>query len=221
MRAFSQLDISNRAIGRLPAKPIVSVDEDSLEARECRRFYPEVVADMLEGTHDWSFANVRVRMALLATNDRSDTWLYAYSLPSNLGNPVRVLPDLGSVGILPPIPLAGEPYAEVWVTALKRLEMPYEIEGQTLYTNAADAWLEYTVNDLSGVPIPQLAITAMATDLASRICVPVKKDSAREKELMSMAELAWQRAIADDRNRQPDYWGDYESETIRARHGGC
>jgi hypothetical protein len=220
MRAFSQLSISNQAIAMLPATPIASVDEASLEARECRRMYPEVVADMLEGPHDWSFANVRASLAFLATNDRSDTWLYAYALPSDLGNPVRVLPDLNSAGILPPVPLAGEPYAEVWASALKRLEMPYEIEGQTLYTNASGAILEYTVNDLSG-PLPQLVITALASDLAARICVPVKKDSARESTLIQKAELAWQRAIADDRNRQPEEYGDFTPESIAARHGMC
>lgn len=222
MRAFSQLDISNRAIGRLPAEPISSVDENSLPARECRRFYPEVIADMLEGPHDWSFANQRVRLALLGTNDRSDTWLYAYALPSNLGNPVRVLPDLTGLGLALPIPLPGQPYAEAWAGAVAHLEMPYEIEGQALYCNASDATLEYTVNDIAGVPIPQPAIKAITLDLAARICVPVKKDSARETTLNQMVELAWQQAIADDRNRQPEcYSDDYIPEAIAARHGVC
>jgi hypothetical protein len=219
MRAFSQLGIFNQAVAMLPATPIASPDENSLEARECRRLYPEVVADMLEGPHDWSFANQRVLLAALVTNDRSDSWLYAYALPSNLGNPVRVLPDLSSLGLLLPVPLPGQPYGEVWVSAIQRLEMPYEIEGQTLYTNTSAATLEYTINDVAGVPITQLAITALATDLAARVCVPVKKDSQRESVLLQKAELAWQRAIADDRNRQPESYADFLPETIAARHG--
>lgn len=219
MRAFSQLDISNLAIGMLPATPIVSIDENSLEARECRRFYPQVMADMLEGPHDWSFANQRITLASLAVNDRSDIWLFGYALPSNLGNPIRVLPDLTSLGILPPVPLAGQPYFEVWPSVIADLEMPYEIEAQNLYTNASTAILEYTINDVTGIPIGQPAITAIATDLASRICAPVKKDSAREKDLLTRSELAWEKAISDDRNRQPQCDGNYESESIAARHG--
>lgn len=219
MRAISQLDISNLAVGMLPATPIISVDENSLEARECRRFYPQVLADMMEGPHDWSFANQRLNLASLAVNDRSDLWLYAYALPSNLGNPIRVLPNLSSLGISPPVPLAGSPYTEVWPAMIAYLEMPYEIEGGNLYTNAASAILEYTINDVTGLLIGQPAITAIATDLALRICVPVKKDSAREKELITKSELAWQKAITDDRNRQPQQDGQYESESIAARHG--
>ena len=221
MAALAKIDLWNRAIGRLPATPIASVDENSLEARECRRYYPAVLSDMFEGPHDWSFANTRVPLAQLLTNDRSAEWLFAYQLPSNVGNPIRVLPDLNALGLSLPMPLPGDPYSEIWATMVTNLEAPYVIEGQTLYTNAEGATLEYTVGDIDGVPVPQLAITALEIDLAARICVPVKKDSAREKDLVSLAEIAWQRAIADDNNRNPQSYGDYVSESMIARHGGC
>lgn len=220
MRAFSQIEIYNLAIARLPAEPIVSVDEDSLPARECRRFYPEVLSDMLEGPHDWGYANQRVRLAMLATNDRPSEWAYAYQVPSNVGNAIRVLPDLESLGLGLPVPLPGDPYAESWGNLWATIEMPYEIDGQTLYTDASGASLDYTINDIAGVPVPGLAVTAFTIDLAARICVPVKKDSAREKELVTAAEVAWQRAIADDNNRQPQQYGEYTPESIAVRHQG-
>lgn len=219
MASLSKLDICNRAIGRLPAKPIASIDENSLEARECRRFYPMVIADMLDGPHDWSFAIQRVRLAVLATNDRDAEWAYAYQLPSNLGNTIRLLPDLTSLGLGIPAPLPGEPYAETWVSAFAGLDAPFETAGQMLYANAIDATLEYTISDVVGVSVPQLAMTAVEIDLASRLAVPVKKDSAREKDLISQTEVAWQRAIADDMNRQPTLCSGYLPEAIAARHG--
>jgi hypothetical protein len=66
---MAKIDIFNKAISRIKAKAIQSPDENSLEARECRRHYPDVVSEMLEGPHDWSFQNRRVVLAVL-TNDR-------------------------------------------------------------------------------------------------------------------------------------------------------
>lgn len=216
----NQLSISNQACALLPCEPIASIDENSLPARECRRFYRQVVAEMLEGPHRFSFSNQRVSLASAEANDREYEWLYAYVLPANMASATRVIPDLESLGLGIPLPLPGQPYSETWATMLNGYEMPYIIEGTTLYTNAATATLEYAINDIEGMAIPNKVARALAADLASRICVPVKKDSGREKELLSMADLAWDRAIAEDRNRQPEGYGDYVSEAMIARHGG-
>lgn len=219
MPTLSQIDISNIAIAHLPAHPIASMNENSLEARECRRFYPHVISDMLEGPNDWSFSVQRVSLALLATNDREMEWLYAYALPTNLGSAIRVIPDLSSAGIAIPVPLPGDPYAEAWATNGAYIETPYIIDGAALYSNVTSATLEYTINDVAGLNVPQLVITAISLDLASRIVVPVKKDSERETKLLMAANAAWERAIADDRNRQPETQVQYVSEAIMARRG--
>jgi hypothetical protein len=39
------------------------------------------------------------------------------------------------------------------------------------------------------------------------LAIPVKKDSERETKLLQAAEIAWQKAIADDSNRQPENAG--------------
>lgn len=219
--APSQLSICNQACARLPCEPIVTTDENSLPARECRRFYPLVIANMLEGPHNWSFANQRVSLSLAGTNGRDQEWLYAYSVPSGMAAPIRLVADLQSLGIGVPIPIPGEPYAEMWQIMQNGYEIPYIIESGILYTNAQDAILEYTISDIEGVAIPNKVANALSLELASYLAVPVKKDSAREKELLALADLAWDRAIAEDRNRQPETYGDYVSEAMIARHGGC
>ncbi len=219
MASLSQLDICNLALAHLPAAPIASINENSLEARECRRFYPHSVADALEKS-DWSFANTRVGLAELATNDRDSEWLYAYGLPSNMGSALRVLPDFEGLGLGLPTPLAGDPYAETWSTmGGNYYETPYVIQGSTLYSNIETATLEYSINDVAGINVPQLFHTAMVLDLAARLAVPVKKDSNREAALLKAADAKWQEAIADDRNRHPHYYGQYVSEGLMARRG--
>lgn len=221
MPALSRIEICNRALSRIKAATITSVDENTLSARECRRFYPEVLGDMLEGDHDWSFANRRVRLALLATNDREQEWLYAYQLPANMagGGSIRVLPDLQAAGVGLPVPIPGEPYAEAWAVSGSYIETPFIVEGSTLYSNVTDATLEYAINDIDGVNVPNKVTTAFTVDLASRLAVPVKGDKERESTLQMAASLAWDRAVADDRNRQPTNTGGYVSEVMLARRG--
>lgn len=215
----SRINISNRAIARLPATPIQTVDENSLEARECARYYPLVVSKMLEGPHDWSFANRRVTLSLTGGNDREDEWLYAYTVPSDMGTPIRVIPDLGALGYTLPIPLPGEPYAEMWASQIAGLEAAYIIENAVIYTNVENAILEYGINSIEEAVIGALCEDALAADLASYLAVPVKKDRKLRGELMEEAEVAWQRAISDDANRHPQRTGGYVSEATAARAG--
>lgn len=210
--------IANLALAKIKAAPIASFDENSLEARECRRFYPLAVARMLEGPNDWSFAIQRVALSA-ATNDRDHEWLYAYNVPSNMARAIRVLPDLSALGLAVPIALPGEPYGETWSSVGCDPSMPYEIAGLMLYTNAEDAILEYAISDITGIRIGALCADALASDLACMLAVPVKGDSQREKDLATEAEIKWQRAIAEDRNRHPQQTGAYVSEAMAVRHG--
>jgi hypothetical protein len=215
---LSQVDLFNRASARVRGDLVQSPDENTLTARECRRFYPEVMGDMLEGDHDWSFQNQRVALAAIA-NDRENEWLYAYRVPTNMAGAIRILPNFEGLGLGLPVALPGQPYMEAWAISSGYLETPYIIEGSTLYSNVENAMLEFSIDDIAGISVPKRVHTAFALDLGSRIAVPVKGDKTREKELQAAAQIAWERAIADDRNRHPQSSGQYVSETILARQG--
>jgi hypothetical protein len=218
MVAVSQIEICNRALAHLPAGQIADMNENSLEARECRRFYEPTVRRALE-REDWSFINTRAILALKGTNDREQEWLYAYALPSNMGGALRVVPDFEGAGIGYPIPLPGQPYAESWLANGQAWETPYIIEGDTLYSNILNARLEYSINDVAGVGVTELFLDALALQLAQRHAMPVKKDSQREQALAAAARTAWDEAVADDRNRHPVNSGQYVSEAMAARRG--
>jgi len=219
----AQIDICNQAVALLPAAPMASLDEASLEARECRRFYPQVVREMLEGPHDWSFANRRVALAAMATNDRPSEWAFAYAVPADMGTPIRLVPDFEALGLGVPVPLAGEPHAETWTSVAADFEAPYRIENGILYANIDNAALEYGISDIVEAVLPALVVKALVADLASRLAMPVKKDRRLKGELLQEAELYWQRAMADDQNRQPQHgWSSYSPEGLIARAGaGC
>lgn len=218
--APSQIDICIEALADIRATIIQDINETSNEARYCRIYYPKIVGRALEGPHHWSFARQRIQLAVAATNDRPYEWLYAYRVPANMAKAIRVLPDLQSLGIALPQPIPGEPYSETWAT-LNGYEVPYEILSGFLYTNAQNAWLDYTISDISGVPETNLFAAAVALELASKLAVPLKGDAQLKKDKVVEAELAWQVAVAADLNRQPQDWGDFLSESMVARHSGA
>lgn len=215
----TQLELCNRALGRIRAHPIVSINETSLEARECRTYYPQVVATMLEGPHEWSFSTQRVTLASV-TNTRPNEWQYAFAAPSNMAKPVRLLPDLTGLGLAVPVSLTGPPYVETWSYFPPDFGVRYELVGGVIYTEELAPTLEYVINDIDGIVVSNLVAKALVNELAAYLAKPVKNDEGREKDLFNQAELAWSRAVAEDRNRQPTTYGDFQSETITARHSG-
>jgi hypothetical protein len=219
---LDKLDLWNRALGRISASPVASINEQSMAASYCRRFYKEVVDNMLEGPHEWSFAKLRARLALQDVNDRPREWAYAYRLPADMGSPIRIIPDLLSIGD-PLLSDMGDCCStDQWSEHLDRQIMPYVIEGETLYCNVPIAILSYIGNDPTMMRVSKMADRAIATELASLLAAsPVKKSAALAKELAQTADLMWSRAIADDRNNQPEEWGNYLSETLMARHDMC
>lgn len=218
-----EIGICNQALDLIKADNVQSLNENSLSAQKCKRFYPQIISEMLEGDHDWSFAIRRVLLAQLLTNDREVEWLYAYAAPADLASPIRILPDLTALGLGFPVPLPGDPYAETWAgawSALAGFSMPYVLDNGTIYTNAVTASIEYATNSVEADRIPALAVRAIVHDLASRLAMPLKGDKELRIELEREADLFWQRAVADDANRQPQMTGPYVSEAEIARAGG-
>lgn len=215
----SQLTICNNAIHEVRGKRLNSINESTLEARLCQEFYPQVIKRMLEGPQPLGFTIRRVVLAEASENDREYEWLYAYSVPNDMAKPIKLIPDLEESGLAIPMPLPGEPYAEMWTT-FPQVIAPYIIENGILYSNAGGATLAYVIDNIEEADLPQLVVDALSLDLAAELAIPLKGMSRAEKrEIMQEAELAWQRARAEDMNRQPEEYPYYVSEAEAARQG--
>ena len=79
--AISQTAICNRALIRIGADTITSIDEDSKEARVMNILYEQIRKELLR-SHLWNFA---LRREILSSSvDSPDfQWLYRYPLPSD------------------------------------------------------------------------------------------------------------------------------------------
>lgn len=125
----SVTEICNLALSHLAVgKEIQNFSTDaSEEASACRRFYEQVRDEALRD-FPWPFATRIVSLALVAENPTSE-WAYAYRYPSDCLMARRILS-----GANPETPATRVPY-----------RVASDATGLLLYTNQANAELEYTV----------------------------------------------------------------------------
>lgn len=199
----------NEALAMLPADPVQSADERSLEARECRRAYKNVVAELLE-RHHWNLASKRAALAVV-TNDRSDEWAFAYAKPSDMAYPVMLIPAQGGgVG-----GWVMRDYA-YWIGSRK----VFMQVGKIIYSSIEAARLDYTSFDITEGDFTVGLKKSVVEHLAARICMAVTKDATRERTLAGMAEFNLMRTIASDLNRNQPTYGDRPTESEIARGAG-
>lgn len=222
--ALDKLAICNEALAEIPADAISALDEESVEAEWAARRYPPALGYMLE-IHDWKFPTKRAALAPI-TNDRPGEWSYAYALPGDVAAELRIFPEyLNAAPSSIPL-LAGQFLAPPTTAFLEPFirggAYPYLLSGGKLYTTLAQAWLEY-IGDSPGEELfSAMFARAFALELASRLVMPIKKDPKRQAELIKMAEVARDRAIADMRNRDPSEgrYDAYINDSEIAREGG-
>lgn len=215
----NQLTICNGALDELPAGTISTIDDpDDLGARACKRQYEKVLEDLIA---EWDYDAAIRRVGLAeTTNDRSGEWAYCYVEPTDARGILRVLPDytanyFGSAYTI----LAGQ---TVWTGAgyyPRDVGTYYVRANGKIYSNTPQAVCEYITSDVNLALFSSLFGRAFELELAARICVPVLKDYARQKTLIGMAEVARQRAIADDQNNSPRRYDAYPSEEAMVRAG--
>lgn len=208
----TQVGICNAALSEIAADPINSIDERSSSAFYCKMHYDGVIAELLTWT-DWDWAIRRTTLAA-QQNDRKGEWLYRYARPADMTDAIRVLPSVDQQ--VESLPVVG-PYSFPAWDALGKL--PFAAASGSIYTNVADAMLEYQAGSVDPAVIDIAAARAAALELASRLAMPLKKSRTLKGDMVKLAEVARQRAIAESENRQPRRQVDYISEVDYARMG--
>lgn len=189
------ISICNLALGDIRAPAISDINEDTIEAAMCSRYY-EHCLNMLLDDYTWQFTKRIASLALLTTNERSEEWAYCYALPADCAQALRLIPT----GVYSPFYREWDGMLQL---PIQTLLSSFIVEDGKLYCQVADAKLEYASNAAEEADFPPLFREALRKLLAANLAVPIRDSRELEGDLLKMAEQARQAAIANDMNRAP------------------
>lgn len=180
---LSDVAICNIALSsHLGAGTINSLNEQSPEAAVCNLHY-EPARDMVLQSYPWSFAQ-RVEPLAPLSNDRPQAWAQRYARPAACLKLLRITP-----------------------TANWPVDAPldaYQLLGQSIYCNIAQAYIEYTFLETDVSKYPPLFAEALAVTLAARMAMPITRNESIRKNLANDAAAAMIRAQTADANERGD-----------------
>jgi len=206
----SIIQLCNEALSTIAAGQIASLTEDSLEARECKRWAQTILDEMADWTA-WIDNIKRVSMASVA-NDRPAEWLYAYAPPADMADPIDLREQEDAAQSLPPYGLGDFPSQDT-------SPIPFTHEGGVIYTNIPNAILLYSGNSFDVGKLKPLVRRAFVAELAFRLALPIKKDAKLASYLQNLAISARNAAVSDEENKNPRRQPRYVSDAEWARSG--
>lgn len=169
--ALSALALCSRALIRIGAQPVASLDEGTAEAEVAANLYPGV-RDALLSAHPWSFATGQATLPRLAATPVAD-FAHAFQLPPDF---LRALS-------------AGGPGAGRGV--------PYRLAEDRLHADADQVTLTYVFRPEESA-FPAFFAAALVARLAAEFCIPLTESSARAELLFRLAENEFRAARLAD-----------------------
>jgi len=164
---LSAIAFCSRALIKLGAGPIASLDEGTAEARVAAALYGPT-RDALLTAHPWSFATAQTSLARLAAVPVAD-FAHAYRLPAGH---LRTL-SAGGAG--------------------RGAGLVYRLAEDRLWTNAETVSLTYIFRpDESAFP-PHF-VEALSARLAAEFCLPLTESTSRGELMARLAEEAFRAA---------------------------
>ncbi len=159
--SLTALALCSRALLRIGAQPVASLDEGTAEAEVAANLYP-ATRDAMLSAHPWSFATGQAPLPRLSAAPHAD-FAHAFALPAGF---LRAL-SAGGAG--------------------RGRGIPYRIHENRLHADATAVTLTYLFRaDESAFP-PFFA-AALVARLAAEFCLPLTESASRTEMLMRLAE---------------------------------
>jgi hypothetical protein len=187
---LSAVQISNLALARIGIlQGIDDLDEASDEARACSLAF-EACRDEVLSVHEWPFSTRTAVLGLVAT-DPTDSWSYAYRLPSDYLTAKSIGKDV-------PFTIASDS------------------GGGLLYCNSNPATLEYFVR----IDDPALLPIDVAMLLVARLAVEIAPALSRTDAVVARAQQRYKTALDEavsNRMAEPGNDDPRDAEAISGR----
>lgn len=204
--ASTEVDICNLSLGMLGDKRIQSMDERSVEAVECKRFYDQVLDEVLEA-YDWPFARGFARGVAPSNVDLLPGYAYGYVWPAKA---------LAIRGIARG--LRDEPSVDFVMLSYTDLESGADV--RVIHTNRDGGILSFT-RRVTAVPLyTPLFCAALAARLAFYLSMPLKKSTSERDRAEKLYDKAIEIAAVSVANQgKPSLGQDVDPDWIQARGG--
>jgi hypothetical protein len=187
--ALSALVLCSRALLKIGAQPIASLDEGTTEAEVAVHLYP-AVRDALLSAHPWSFATGQMELPRLLATPRAD-YAHAFQLPADF---LRVLSAGG---------------------ARRGQGLNYRIHESRLHADAAQVTLTYLFRP-SESAFPAFFASALVARLAAEFCIPLTESTSRADMLQRLADSEFRHArLVDSQQDTPRALTDFPLITAR------
>src|SRR4051812_16405127 len=187
--ALSALALCTRALLKIGAQPIASLDEGTAEAEVAANLYP-ATRDALLSLHPWSFATGQETLPRLGAKPVAD-FQYAFQLPAGF---LRAL----SAGV----PNRGR-------------GLTYRLFEDRLHCNAEQVVLSYVFRPDESA-FPAFFAAALAARLAAEFCMPLTENTSRAQQLMAQADAELRAARrADSQQATPRAFENFPLITVR------
>jgi len=225
----SDVDIANGALSMVGADAVVTSlvpPDGSAEAGHCARFYAQARKQLLED-QQWAFSKRRISLAQV--DNPSTIWEYAYAVPADMINALRVLQIgyLNDLGLFFPAGSYLNYYAD-WALIddlfTERGSSDFELEStatgqQILLTNEPNAVLMYTADVTDTTKYSPLFVSAFEMLLASYVAGPIVKGQEGVNMAIQYRKSAFEmnaRAAGSNANSSVER-AQHVAEHIRAR----
>lgn len=184
---MSKVQICNRGASQyLGVGRINSFSEASPQAEQYELHYDDLRKSLLE-KHWWVFATGIQRLAQVE-NDRPNEWAFKYVQPGNIIK-VRWVNELSAATQL--------------AAAGKNPDTPRKMVEGYIYSNVADASVEFTKNEENTDLMPQYFKEALSGMVAAAVAMPITQSVSRAKFASDQAGLRIDEAIAHDEDETP------------------
>lgn len=193
----SKLDIWNLALSHIGSGDTIDDEaEQTLEAEQCRKFYP-LALDLLLERHGWDFAIDTVPLSLLSESAPGQ-WTYRYSVPDDY---IRAIQVLGDISLVSAVWITNDEYLRQLQDNAKQYQIEVDSnEKRTIVTNEYQAQLRYVFrNTLTGSFSPGFVMT-LSYLLASMIAGPIVKSAKMVASQKAAYKSEFATATSDDAN---------------------
>jgi hypothetical protein len=189
--------ICNLALAKIGDQSITSLDDNTLESRFCKLYYPVVLGECLM-LNTWNFATKLANLSEITTVPIFD-WAHAYQLPSDFAritkfNPSRLSDQIAN----------------------------YEINGSVLLSDETTASIVYISNNPDPSTFTPSFVSILTLKLASDLAKPVSGSLELKNQLLTQFERAISEAGRTDANstrpRKVEPW--VNSAMVNSRFSG-